>query len=410
MSHLHVLNRFAVMPTCELLGVAPGDGARGVTIAFLDAGFSEHPDLKGRIKARHGQGDNVWHGTQTSVVAAGDGTLSDGAYRGLAWQADVVLVAVDPRDDASILEGLEWIEQNGHRLGIQVLSISLGGEDERLNDAVDRLVARGITVVVAAGNSGCSQNPLPYPPATAPRALTVGGSAGSELYCSSYGDDGLKPEVIAPAMWVAAPLVKGTPEWRHAERLAELLALPDDQLDRPRHDLEQELLERKLVSTHYQHVDGTSFAAPLVASLAARMLALNPDLTPGAIKQILMSTADFLEGQPRLRQGFGSVNAHAALEQARSFGQLTTPRLHRGRLVFQFLEPAASQVELQASWLEELVPLERKGGLWRASLASPAPGRYSYKFLIDAERWEEDPCNPAREKDGFGGFNSVLVR
>ena len=60
------------------------------------------------------------------------------------------------------------------------------------------------------------------PPASAPSVLTVGGLddknrlafAGYDMYHSSYGPtiDGLqKPEVIAPGIWVAAPILPGTP-------------------------------------------------------------------------------------------------------------------------------------------------------------------------------------------------------
>ncbi len=59
--HPHILNRFAVIPTAERLRVPDDRGARG------DNGFTS--DLKGRV---HSAG-NAWHGTQTSVVAAGDG-------------------------------------------------------------------------------------------------------------------------------------------------------------------------------------------------------------------------------------------------------------------------------------------------------------------------------------------------
>ena len=36
------------------------------------------------------------------------------------------------------------------------------------------------------------------------------------------------------------------------------------------------------------------------------------------------------------------------------------------------------------------------------------PGRYQYKFVIDQNNWKEDPNNPNRTNDGYGGNNSVL--
>ena len=76
---------------------------RGVTIAFLDSGFFAHPDLvrpADRILHYHDvtrprasraprsellrADESSWHGMMTSVVAAGNGHLSNGFYRGLA--------------------------------------------------------------------------------------------------------------------------------------------------------------------------------------------------------------------------------------------------------------------------------------------------------------------------------------
>ncbi|MCS7184764.1 MAG: glycogen-binding domain-containing protein, partial [bacterium] len=35
------------------------------------------------------------------------------------------------------------------------------------------------------------------------------------------------------------------------------------------------------------------------------------------------------------------------------------------------------------------------------------PGRYEYKFIVDGN-WKEDPLNPNKKDDGYGGFNSVV--
>src|SRR5574338_882599 len=83
---------------------------RDVTIAFLDSGFYAHKDLTepaNRIVAYHSifapEDDPTflqtayvasWHGMMTSVVAAGNGYLSDGLYRGIAAEAKVVLVKI----------------------------------------------------------------------------------------------------------------------------------------------------------------------------------------------------------------------------------------------------------------------------------------------------------------------------
>jgi serine protease AprX len=98
--HQHAPNRFGVIPTSVRLNANPEYTGDGVTIAFLDSGFYPHPDLVkpvDRVLAYHDlagerrqllSSDPIetwqWHGTQTSVAAAGNGHLSEGVYRGLA--------------------------------------------------------------------------------------------------------------------------------------------------------------------------------------------------------------------------------------------------------------------------------------------------------------------------------------
>ena len=81
---------------------------RGITIAFLDSGFYPHVDLttprnriigyRDLLKADGDLGSLFqpdvasWHGMMTSVVAAGNGSLSNGFCRGLAPESDVVLI------------------------------------------------------------------------------------------------------------------------------------------------------------------------------------------------------------------------------------------------------------------------------------------------------------------------------
>jgi serine protease AprX len=469
-NHSHSQNRHAVIPTADRLGVASSLTGRGVTIAFLDSGFYPHPDIAGRVVAFHDvhqeepayaeivepQGHH-WHGTQTAVSCAGDGSLSDGVYRGLASGSRLVLVKASRQgriDDVSIEQGLRWVLANRERFSIRVLNISLGGDcdlalsESGINQLIEQLAESGVVVTVAAGNSDSMHS---IPPASAPSAITVGGfsdqnrfeSAGFGLYHSSFGptaDGQLKPEIIAPAMYVAAPILPGTEAYRAAEALSLLAATPDYLFHAKLRDLWEDagldpavtsfatdearavvdaaLSERKVVATHYQHVDGTSFAAPITASVAALMLEANPRLTPLAIKDILIATAARLAGRPAIRQGFGVLNARAALERASSEehnlnrSHYFPPRIERNRIRFCLHADSAKRVTLCGDfndWNRESTPFERTGdGLWDASIPCCPAGKYRYKFVIDGSRWIEDPSHGFKEDDGLGGFNSVL--
>ena len=159
-----------------------------MTIAFLDAGFTPHPDLvgSGRLVAFHAVEDPEaslsparpphpweWHGTQTSVVAAGDGSLSEGVYRGVAYSARVVLVQVGREGsihEDEIARAFEWLLEHHRELGVRVVNVSLGGDQEapleasRVNQLAEEAVRQGLVVVVAAGNAGCTSSMLPFRP------------------------------------------------------------------------------------------------------------------------------------------------------------------------------------------------------------------------------------------------------
>jgi len=377
-----------ILPTPVRLGAPEGRTGRGVTIAFLDSGFHAHPDLvrpRDRIlryadvndprarRADLGRPDeSSWHGMMTSVVACGNGWLSGGLYRGLASEASLVLVKVGSarrirHDD--IRRGIEWVIRNRRRYAIRIVNVSCGGDYEAsyladgLSQAAEDATRAGLLVVAAAGNLGDKPGHPVLPPASAPSVLTVGGLddknrlpfSGYDIYHSSYGPtlDGLqKPEVIAPGIWVAAPILPGTPTAEQAALLARLASAPDDELramleesrgkdadlDAAAHletPLVRQLVAAKIrdnnvISGAYKHVDGTSFAAPIVSSLAAQVLEANSGLTPGQVKRLLLRTARRLPHVAVDRQGWGVVDARRALEAAARHPATGPPKNVRG--------------------------------------------------------------------------------
>jgi serine protease AprX len=475
-NHQHSPNRFAVIPTPIRLNANLEYTGNGVTIAFLDSGFYPHPDLletRNRVIAYEDIGGErpgllstgpveswQWHGTQTSVVAAGNGRLSDGVYRGLAHECELVLVKASERGritEENIARGIHWVIANRARYNIRVLNISLGGDEDVpcsrsvIDQAAEEAISQGIVVVAAAGNSG-HEGRHSIPPANSPSVITVGGYSDNnqpggnelDLYHSNFGvttDGTVKPEIVAPAMWVAAPILPETALYERAEALSQLVAAPDYELSRlaresvgkaelPEHLLtsgaeairrfiETSLNQQKIVAAHYQHVDGTSFAAPIVTSIVAQMIEANSRLTPAAIKNILISTADRIASAPAIRQGYGVVNASRAVECARTeqhalnAAGYTPPRVENGRLVFIYHDDAASSVSIAGDfngWDHGATHFTRNGsGLWCTEIAAPRAGRFQYKFIVDGQRWIEDPSNGMKAPDNYGGLNSLLV-
>jgi serine protease AprX len=377
----------AILPTPLRLGAPDRYRGRGVTVAFLDSGFYAHPDLvepEDRILAyvdvtrtgRRGQDlrrpdESSWHGMMTSVVACGNGRLSGGLYRGVASESRLVLVKCGTMRRIThhdIQRGLEWVLRNRRRYGIRIVNVSCGGDyvasylKDGLSQAAERASREGVLVCAAVGNLGHVADHPVLPPASAPSALTVGGLddqnrlafAGYGMYHSSFGPtvDGLqKPEVVAPGIWVAAPILPGTPTADQAELLfrldgasdAEMKAVlaarsgVDPELDAAsglvpallRQLVRLKLKDQKVISGAYKHVDGTSFASPIVASIAAQMLEANPRLAPHETKRLLIRTARRIVGVDVDRQGWGAVDAESAVNAAlaaRSAGEASTAR------------------------------------------------------------------------------------
>ena len=363
-----------VLPTPLRMDAHESFSGKGVTIAFLDSGFFAHDDLTkptDRIVAYHNifsPDDDLnalkksdvasWHGMMTSVVAGGNGHLSEGFYRGIASDAQVVLVKVGRTGripEKNIQQGLEWIIDHAIEFGVRVVNISAGGDFEQtylensLCQTVERAVRAGLIVVCAVGNAGMAPGHPVLPPASSPAAVSVGGlddqnsldRAKRGMYRSSYGPtiDGLqKPELIAPGIWVAAPILPSTPTADQAQLYSALDAAADKELqaiiecspgidrdldgarDLPAPLLRQlitiKLREGNVINGNYKYVDGTSFASPIVASIVACMLEANPKLTPQQVKRILIDTAERVPGVEIERQGWGVVAPRKAVEVA----------------------------------------------------------------------------------------------
>ncbi len=466
----------ALIPTPLRVHANPAFTGKGVTLAFLDSGFYPHPDLTepvDRIRAHidatlaqpaehpHFRRAEVasWHGLMVACIAAGNGRQSGGIYRGIAPEADLVLVKTGNRrnrriPDRDIVRALQWVLENHDRYAIRLVNLSIGGDVPSngamtpLDALVEEAVAHGLVVVAAVGNGGVNRV---IPPASAPSVIAVGGVDDQNslnprfrrMWRSSYGRgvSGVpKPDLIAPAIWVAAPMLPRT--WVHNEarllwaleqapegELAQLLKTPAararlkaETLGAPpaaiRAAIRRRIVEQKYIHPHYQHVDGSSMAAPIVSGVAAQMLEANPALSPAQVKAILTETAQPLAFVPRLEQGAGVVEAARAVAAALRApggplaGLPVSPHFTGEGIGFVCRAPGAREVALVASfngWQPTGAALrEVRPGVWVGRAASPPPGLHAYKFLIDRTRWVQDVENPAQVEDGYGGFHSLL--
>jgi len=290
----------------------------------------------------------------TSVIAAGNGFLSGGRFRGIASESGLVLVKISsPRGqvkERDIERGLRWLIDTYQRFNVRVVNLSVGGDDvssdpdHPLHVSVRRLTEAGITVVAASGNHG---RELLVPPASAVEAITVGGYDDHNTtdrsqwtgYHSDYGnayDGSSKPDVVAPANWIASPILPGSLVDREAHWLGPLLeseseralkrllaqgyndlGLPRELTQKPTSQLYEMLQARinshKLIDAKHQHVDGTSVSAAIVSAVVAQMIEANPRLTPAQIKSILVATAHLIDDVPAAQQGAGAIDPARAV-------------------------------------------------------------------------------------------------
>ncbi|RLT39698.1 MAG: hypothetical protein DWI57_09825 [Chloroflexi bacterium] len=233
-----------------------------------------------------------------------------------------------------------------------------------------------------------------------------------------------KPEILAPAVWLAGPILPVSPLFRELWVLGRAWeALQAGDGDEARHILDEwysvvkltrairtasdeaireALLLRmnphKWVHRHAQHVDGTSVAAPLVAAVAAQMLEANPKLTPTQVKQLLVESALPLRHLPPAQTGHGLLQPGRAVALAL--------RRHGGSLAG--LPVSATAISSDS--------LRKLGIAVRVAVDAPAPagdsdnciyvGMYarqarSVSLVGSFNRWQPESLSLERVRDGW---------
>ncbi|MEV7582535.1 S8 family peptidase [Streptomyces erythrochromogenes] len=313
----------------------------GVTVAVIDTGYVAHSDAAPNIVAgydfistasyaRDGGGrdsnpadegdwnatdgecgvgskasNSSWHGTHVAGTIAAATNNSKG-IAGIAYNAKIQPVRVLGKCGGStsdIVDAITWAS-GGSVAGVpanatpaKVINMSLGGPGAcgtSYQNAINAAVARGTTVVVAAGNSNADA--AGYSPASCNNVINVAASnrAGDRSYYSNYGSI---IDIAAPGgetrRATDTPGTVTTPENAILSTLNAGTTTPGSEIYKP-----------------YQ---GTSMAAPHVAGLAALLKSANSALTPAQIETAIKNNARPLAGTCTGGCGAGLADAAATV-------------------------------------------------------------------------------------------------
>ena len=243
----------------DMLGTLRGDElgcfGQGIRVAVIDSGCNSHTELSGAllpgynfITGTEDVTDNIGHGTFVAglIAAADDGSGVTGA----APDAKIVpLKCFDTgvSTKVSVLTTAIYAAVDEYDCRVLSMSFGLKSNSKTLDTAISYAVEKGVVCVASAGNTG---NSTLYYPAALPNVIGVG-SVDSDGGVSSFSQRNDSLTVTAPGRGVYSTTADGG----------------------------------------YTAKNGTSFSAPLISALCARLLSADESLQPRDIMQLLTATA-----------------------------------------------------------------------------------------------------------------------
>lgn len=289
-----------------------GISGRGVGVALIDSGVApvagldsgnvvNGPDLSLDSQDPGSTHlDTFGHGTHLAGIIAGNDPAS--GFRGIAPDAKLTSVKVAASngvvDVSQVIASIDWVvahRDDDPANPIRVLNLAYGTDGvqayqvDPLTHAVENAWRAGIVVVVAAGNGG-SAEPRLTNPARDPFVLSVGSSdtAGTVRTnddqvsdFSSRGDSTRRVDLVAPGHSIVSLRAPGS----------------GADIDFPSARVGDSLFKGS----------GTSQSSAVVTGAVALLLQQHPELTPDAVKALLIQNAVRLPQADTLGQGSGEL-------------------------------------------------------------------------------------------------------
>ncbi len=284
-------------------------GSNKVVVAVLDSGVDyTHPDLVNNIWHRpgnieqyadrnlgviddiHGYNaldndgdpmDGNGHGTHCAGIIGAEGGNNEG-ITGVNWSVQIMpLKFMDASGSGTTKDAIEAInyviDRRQAGVNVRIISASWGStqKSRALQDVIRKAYDEGILFVAAAGNASVDNDKSPHYPSSYDLGNVISVAAlDRNDQLTSFSNFGAKTV----------------------------------QLGAPGKDILSTWLNHE-----YRSASGTSMATPVVAGVAALVLANDPQLTVDELRQNLLSSVDTLAGlKTRLATG-GRINAAKAV-------------------------------------------------------------------------------------------------
>jgi len=285
----------------------------GVKVAVIDDGADvNHEDLKANIyKAYNADtgGTNIQKKESHGNTCAGFivAPINGKGIVGVSPESKMIAIKLEDSSDAYTIRAFEYAKQQGAK----VISCSWGTYDvsEAIVSELKSLYDSGITVLFASGNEGSSLDNAGANDESEVEWVIGVGASGENNDVTSYSNYGKNIDIIAPG--------------GDSQDSIGVLGLDDmgasgfpDQKD--------------LVNNNYAFTNGTSFSAPIASGVVAMMYAVNPNLTPKQVKEILIATASKVGTENDAsyndsgfdeKRAYGKINAGRAVVEAKKLGK-----------------------------------------------------------------------------------------
>lgn len=339
----------------------------GVLVAVLDTGVDpDHPDLSGKLVPgwnfydnNSDTSDHYGHGTLVAGIIAAASNNSLGVAS-IAWNSLLMPIRVSKPDGrasvSTVATALTWAADQG----VDVANVSYTASGSySVKSAADYMRSLGGLVVVPAGNTGIHES---YAPSNSLISVSATDGNDNQPSWSSYGE----------FVDLAAP---GVSIWSTAN------------------------------GGGYGAPSGTSGSSPVVAAVAALVMAANPSLTPEEVENILFETArDLGPTGMDIYFGHGRVDAAAAVAAAMG-GGAPPPDPDTQPPSVSIIQPSGGTVSGTVS--VNVAATDNQGvtsvDLYVDSVFLASDSSSPYQFSWDSQQWGNGPATlSARAYDAAG--------